>query len=134
MARLLDLPDELLCAIIDYLQTDSTSTTQDTLPFHRLGDVYEEVMWHNPPQRIKNPRSLLLASRRLNRLLKPTFYRDICVHDKFKNNRLHQLNRTLEKDPNLEKYFVPRLFPATKIRLSTRIDSFGSPMSRRSVF
>jgi hypothetical protein len=78
MARLLDLPDEVILEVIDYLRTD---TKQIKLPFYELGDAYRYAIGHNPSQRVKYLHSLLLASRRLNSLLTPIFYRDIFVRE-----------------------------------------------------
>jgi hypothetical protein len=76
MARLLDLPDKIILEIIDYLHND---TQQIKLSFYELRDAYRYTIEHNPLQRVKDLYSLLLASRRLNCLLTPIFYRDIFV-------------------------------------------------------
>lgn len=105
MGQLLDLPDELLSAIIEYLQADINTTTimQQTLPFHRWEEMYHRVSEQAPLPQQKPLFSLLLASSRLNRLLKPILYRDICVRNSFAKNRLDDLKWTLEKDPNLKE-------------------------------
>jgi hypothetical protein len=81
MACLLDLPDEIILEIIDYVYDD---TQQIKLSFYKLGDAYRYVVEHNPPQRVKDLRSLLLASRRLNSLLTPILYRDLFVREYYR--------------------------------------------------
>ncbi|KAJ5625179.1 hypothetical protein N7510_001488 [Penicillium lagena] len=118
MGRLLDLPDELLSTIIDHIQDDTTgtiTTTLETLPFHQWGELYERAVGQKPSQRIKNLHSLLITSRRFNRLLKPIFHRDICVHDRFGDDRLDQLHRTLEKDPGIEEHILSAIVPCNYI-------------------
>ncbi|KAJ5167568.1 uncharacterized protein N7482_006349 [Penicillium canariense] len=104
MAQLLDLPDELIFLVVDYLQADATQTA---LPFYEWGDAYRRSLEQNLPKRIKDLRSLRLVSARLNNLLKPIFYRHICI----RGNRLpskpqDQLNWSLENDPTLEEFIV----------------------------
>ncbi|KAJ5145783.1 uncharacterized protein N7515_000347 [Penicillium bovifimosum] len=111
MARLLDLPNEVILEIIDYLQTD---TKQIELPFYKLGDAHRYVIDHNPSQRVKYLHSLLLASRRLNSLLTPIFYRDIFVREYGRVGEkipLEQLKWTLEKNSSLEEHIVSAIIP-----------------------
>ncbi|KAJ5449962.1 uncharacterized protein N7458_006411 [Penicillium daleae] len=109
MARLLDLPDELILFIVNYVQAGNEQTT---LPFFEWGDAYRSAIEQNPSQRVKDLRSLYLVSRRFNNLLKPTFYRNLCVHaPSFRNHPLGQLERTLETDPNLEEHIVSAIVP-----------------------
>ncbi|KAJ6103751.1 hypothetical protein N7486_003973 [Penicillium sp. IBT 16267x] len=109
MARLLNLPDELIVVIVNYLQADKEQTT---LPFYNWGDAYKSAIERGPPQRIKDLRSLCLVSRPFNNLLKPTFYRNICVReDTFRNHPRDKLLRALESDPNLEEHIVSAIVP-----------------------
>ncbi|CEJ54392.1 hypothetical protein PMG11_00706 [Penicillium brasilianum] len=111
MARLLDLPDEVLLEIIDYLQT---ATKQIKLPFYELGDAYRYAIEHNPSQRVKYLHSLLLASRRLNSLLTPIFYRDIFVRYYYRVGKkapLEQLKWSLERNPSLLEHIVSAIIP-----------------------
>lgn len=111
MARLLDLPDEVILEIIDYLQTD---TKQIKLSFYELGDAYRYAISHNPSQRVKYLHSCLLASRRLNSLLTPIFYRDIFVREYYRVGEkipLEQLKWTLEKSPSLQEHIVSAIIP-----------------------
>lgn len=117
MARLLDLPDELLSAIIAYLHADSTATTtitQRTLPFHRWAEMYHRVIEQIPSLPLENLRSLLLVCRRLNRFVKPIFYHDICIRDSFPKNRLDDLQWTLEKDPSLREHIFSVVVPCSE--------------------
>ncbi|KAJ5758361.1 uncharacterized protein N7511_007055 [Penicillium nucicola] len=111
MARLLDLPDELILEIIDYLQTD---TKQIKLSFYELGDAYRYAIKHDPSRRVKYLHSLLFASRRLNSLLTPIFYRDIFVREYGRVGEkipLEQLKWTLEKNPSLQEHIVSVIIP-----------------------
>ncbi|KAJ5648674.1 hypothetical protein N7490_005046 [Penicillium lividum] len=112
MARLLDLPDEVILEIIDYLQTDDTK--QIKLSFYELGDAHRYAINHNPSQRVKYLHSLLLASRRLNSLLTPIFYRDIFVREYCRVGEkipLEQLKCSLEKNPSLQEHIVSAIIP-----------------------
>jgi hypothetical protein len=108
MARLLDLPDELILLIIDHVQAD---TTQISLPFYDRRDVYRRLVEQNPPQRIKDLRSLCLVSARLNNMLKPILYRNICVRS---NHLQNQLKWSLENDPKLEEYIISAIVPCNR--------------------
>lgn len=116
MTRLLDLPDELLSAVIEDLQPDTTAATitQQTLPFYRWEEMYHRMIEQNPSQQLKTLHSLLLTSHRLNRLVQPIFYRDICVRDSFGKNRLHDLKWTLEKDPSLKEHILSACIPCNE--------------------
>lgn len=102
MVRLLNLPDELLVAIIDYVQTgDSiTSFMLNTSTAYQKRELIRRVNGKPPPQRVKDMLSLLLVSRRFHRMSRPIFYRDICV--RLNATREEHLSRTLEEDPSLE--------------------------------
>ncbi|EED12978.1 hypothetical protein TSTA_054860 [Talaromyces stipitatus ATCC 10500] len=109
MARLLDLPDELILLVVDYVQAD---TTQTALPFYKLGDAYRRSVEQNPPQRIKDLRSLRLVSARLSNLLKPIFYRNICIREnRFRNYPQNQLNWSLENDSKLKEHIISAIVP-----------------------
>lgn len=111
MARLLDLPDELILAIVDYLQMD---TKQVQLPFYQLGDAYRYVIDHNPSLRVKRLHSLLLTSYRLSGLLRPIFYRDIFVREYCRVGQeapLLQLKWSLEKNPSLQEHIISATVP-----------------------
>lgn len=111
MARLLDLPDELILLIVDHVQAD---TAQTSLPFYNRGDVYNCLVEQNPPQRIKDLRSLCLVSARLNNLLKPILYRNICVRKNgFRNHPQDRLKWSLENDPKLEEYIISAIVPCS---------------------
>ncbi|GLI75260.1 hypothetical protein PoHVEF18_003513 [Penicillium ochrochloron] len=111
MACLLGLPDEIILEIIDYVYDD---TQQIKLSFYKLGDAYRYVVERNPPQRVKDLRSLLLASRRLNSLLTPILYRDLFVREYCRvgeRSPLEQLKWTLEKNPSLQEHIVSAIIP-----------------------
>ncbi|RAO64697.1 uncharacterized protein BHQ10_000709 [Talaromyces amestolkiae] len=87
-------------------------TTQTSLPFYNRGDVYRCLVEQNPPQRIKDLRSLCLVSARLNNLLKPVLYRNVCVRKNgFRSQPLNQLKWSLENDPKLEEYIISAVIP-----------------------
>ncbi|QKX55380.1 uncharacterized protein TRUGW13939_02472 [Talaromyces rugulosus] len=113
MARLLDLPNELILLVVDYVQAD---TTQKLLPFFQWGDVYRRLIEQNPPQRIKDLHSLCLVSARLNNLLKPILYRNICVRDDgFRIYPQTQLKRSLENDSKLEGHIMSAIVPCNHL-------------------
>lgn len=108
MARLLSLPDELILAIINYVQAEE----QTALPFYRWGDAYRSTIERERPKRIRDLRSFCLVSRRCYNLLKPIIYQNICVrNNSFRNHPLDQLKRTLKNDPTLEKSIVSAIIP-----------------------
>ncbi|KGO73778.1 hypothetical protein PITC_034940 [Penicillium italicum] len=112
MARLLDLPVELMLAIVDYLQM---GTKQEPLLFHEIGDVYRYAIEQDPSQSVKELHSFLLATYRMNSLLlRPLFYRDIFVRRYGRVGEpvpLQQLNRSLEKDPSLQELVISATVP-----------------------
>lgn len=109
MARLLDLPNELILLIVNHVQAD---TTQTSVPFYNWGDVYRSLVEKNPLRRIKDLRSLCLVCARLNNLLKPTLYRNICVRKNgFRSHPLDQLMGSLENDPKLKEYIISAIVP-----------------------
>jgi hypothetical protein len=103
MARLLDLPAELILAIIDYLQVD---TKEASLLFDRLG--YDQVYSPEPPLSVSRLHSFLLANCRLNSLLQPLLYRDIFVR---RNVQLKQLSRSLQNNPSLKEHIISATLP-----------------------
>ncbi|OQE19725.1 hypothetical protein PENFLA_c018G10541 [Penicillium flavigenum] len=103
MARLLDLPAELILAIIDYLQVDMKQTS---LLSHR--PRYDEGYALEPPLSANHLHSLLLANCRLNSLLQPLLYRDIFV---YRNVQLKQLTRSLQKNLSLKEHIISATLP-----------------------
>ncbi|KAJ5866651.1 hypothetical protein N7534_001204 [Penicillium rubens] len=103
MARLLDLPAELILAIIDYLQVD---TKEASLLFDRPG--YDQVYAPEPPLSVSRLHSFLLANCRLNSLLQPLLYRDIFVR---RNVQLKQLSRSLQYNPSLKEHIISATLP-----------------------
>lgn len=110
MARLLDLADELILAIIAHLQLDAAARITP-VPFYESGERYIEATKRNPSRFTKDLRALLLSCRRLQGLLKPIFYRDICVRQVFGTNPLQQLTQAFEHDKSLEEYIVSAIVP-----------------------
>ncbi|KAJ5977656.1 hypothetical protein N7501_000998 [Penicillium viridicatum] len=112
MARLLDLPAEVILLIVDYLQT---GTKQVPLLFQELGDAYCYAIEQDPSPIVKDLHSFLLATYCLNGLLlQPLFYRNIFVRRYGRHNEpvpLQQLNRSLEKDPSLEEHIISATLP-----------------------
>lgn len=112
MACLLDLPAEVILAIVDYLQM---GTKQEPLLFQDLGDAYRYAIEHDPSPSVKDLHSFLLATYHLNGLLlQPLFYRDIFVRRYGRVGEpvpLQQLNRSLEKDPSLQEHITSATVP-----------------------
>ncbi|KAJ5806780.1 hypothetical protein N7474_010372 [Penicillium riverlandense] len=111
MARLLDLPDELILVIVDYLQMD---TKHVELSFYELGDAYRYAIKQNQPPRVKYLHSFLLACHRLNSLLQPIFYHDIFVREYCHVGEkvpVQQLKWSLEKNPSLEQHIFSAITP-----------------------
>ncbi|KAJ6180114.1 hypothetical protein N7519_010575 [Penicillium mononematosum] len=98
MARLLDLPAELILAIIDYLQVDMK---QESLLYD--GPGYDEGCELDPPLSVNHLHPLLLANCRLHSLLQPLLYRDIFVYG---NVHLKQLSRSLQNNPSLKEHII----------------------------
>lgn len=94
MAHLLDLPVELILAIIDYLQVDMK---QASLLYDGPGD--DKGCELEPPLSVSHLHSFLLANCRLNSLLQPLLYREIFV---CRNVQLELLLRSLQENPSLE--------------------------------
>lgn len=69
MARLLDLPDELQLAIVDYIQTDTNvpSFMLNTSTAYQSRELFRRVAGKPLPQRLKDMLSLLFVSRRFHR-------------------------------------------------------------------
>jgi len=110
MARLLDLPDEIILLIAEYLQATNQQTA---LWFYELAEAYDYAIDVNPPQSVKSLHSLLLASSRLNNLLTPVFYRDVFVRrDPYddKTPPLEMLKRSVQQDPSLSEYIISASF------------------------
>ena len=111
MARLLDLPTELILAIGDYLRM---GTRQAPLLFHEIGDAYSYAIKHDPSPGTKSLRSLLFATCRLNSVLQPLFYRDIFVRRYGHVGEpvpLQQLKQSLEKNPCLQEHINSAIIP-----------------------
>ncbi|KAK4861253.1 hypothetical protein LT330_004169 [Penicillium expansum] len=112
MARLLDLPIELILAIVDYLQM---GTKQEPLLFSELGDAYRYVIEHDQSPSVKDLRSFLLATYPMNSLLlQPLFYRDIFIRRYGRIGEpvpLQQLNRSLEKNQSLKEHIISATIP-----------------------
>lgn len=111
MAGLLDLPNEVILVIVEYLQADIQHVK---LPFYELGDAHRHAIQHNPPRRIGYLRSLLLVSRRLSDLLTPILYRNVFVRDygrAAENKPLDQLQWSLEKNPSLNEDIISAFIP-----------------------
>lgn len=111
MAGLLDLPNEVILIIVEYLQAD---IQQLTLPFYELGDAHRYAIHQNPPRRVGYLRSLLLVSRHLNDLLTPILYRNVFVRDYGRSDEkkpLDQLQLTLEKNPSLNEDIISAFIP-----------------------
>jgi hypothetical protein len=103
MARLLDLPVELILVIIDYLQVDMK---QASLLYD--GPGYDEGCELDPPLSVSHLHSFLLANSRLSSLLQPLLYRDIFV---YRNSQLKQLSRSLQENPSLKEHIVSATLP-----------------------
>ncbi|KAJ5824603.1 hypothetical protein N7447_006943 [Penicillium robsamsonii] len=116
MARLLDLPAEVILSIYEYLQMD---TKQTPLLFYEYGDAYRYVKDRDPPPSVKNLHSFLLASDRLHgRFIQAMFYRDVFVPSRdylrrncAKNTPLQQLDRTLKDDPSRQEHIISATIP-----------------------
>ncbi|CAI7595587.1 unnamed protein product [Penicillium glandicola] len=106
MARLSDLPAEVLLAIADYLQM--TTKQAPLLDFYERGEAYRYTIDQRPSPSVKDLQSFLLATYRMNGLLlQSMFYRDILVsRDENNPSRLQQLNWTLEKNPSLQEHII----------------------------
>ncbi|KAJ5676863.1 uncharacterized protein N7477_002496 [Penicillium maclennaniae] len=106
MANLLDLPNEIVLLIVDYLQA-GIQQEKVQVPFYRLADAHRYAIDHDPPRIIGYLRSLILLCRRFHALLTPILYRDILVRDyAFGGARRprDQLNQTLEQNPVLDEH------------------------------
>lgn len=111
MARLMDLPNELILLIVDYVQEITTHTA---LPFHQWGDAYRHSIEQNLPQRVKDLSSLCLVSTRLSNLVKPILYRNICVRENgFRSSPQKQLKWTLDNDPKLGELMISAIIPCS---------------------
>ncbi|KAJ5806053.1 uncharacterized protein N7503_003655 [Penicillium pulvis] len=111
MVQFLDLPDELILVIVNYVQAEKG---QGNLPFYKWGDLYERAIKQDQPQQNKDLQSLYLVSRRFYRLLKQNYYENICVREgPFHNHPLDRLKRTLRDEPNLQKFIVSAVVPCT---------------------
>ena len=109
MTGLLDLPDEMILIIVNFLQQVQT---QIPLPFSEWGNAYGKAITQYPLQRVNDLRSLSSVSRRFNHLVKPTLYRTICVRENtYRNHPLEQLKRTLENNPRLEEHITSAIVP-----------------------
>lgn len=109
MTGLLDLPDELILIIVNFVLEVQTQTP---LPFSEWGNAYRKAIMQYPLQRVKDLRSLSFVSRRFNCLVKPTLYRTICVRKRsYRNHPLEQLQRTLENNPSLEEHITSAIVP-----------------------
>ncbi|KAJ5365377.1 hypothetical protein N7517_008263 [Penicillium concentricum] len=116
MARLLDLPAEVILSIAEYLQID---TKQAPLQFYEYGDAYGYVKDHDPPPSVRNLHSFLLAANRpYSRFLQEMFYRDVFVPGRLnhsekgaKNCPLQLLDRTLKEDPSLQEHIISATIP-----------------------
>jgi hypothetical protein len=115
MARLLDLSDEIILLIVGYLQA---TNQQIALRFYELADahhcaVHPYYVDHYPPQGLKSLQSLLLASRRLNNVLTPIFYRDVFIlpyHYNCKTAPLKLFKRSVQQNPSLSEYIISASF------------------------
>ncbi|KAJ5126878.1 hypothetical protein N7448_007657 [Penicillium atrosanguineum] len=108
MAGLLDLPNEIILFIVDYLQA-GIQEAEVQVPFYRLGDAYRDAIDHDQPRMTGYLRSLILLCHRFHDLLTPIMYRDILVRDyNFGGKRrpLDQLNRTLQQNPGLNEFIT----------------------------
>jgi hypothetical protein len=111
MARLSDLPDEIILLVVEYLQAGIQGFV---LPFYELGDAHRHAISHNPSRRVKDLHSLLLTSRRFGGLLTPAFYRDVFARDYYRAGEkrpLDQLKWSLEKTPSLSEDILSAFIP-----------------------
>lgn len=107
--QFLDLPDELILVIVNYVQAEKG---RRDLPFYKRGDLFASATQQDPPQQKEDLRSLYLVSRRFHRLLKQKYYENICVReDSFHNYPLDRLKRTLRDEPNLQNFIVSAVVP-----------------------
>jgi hypothetical protein len=103
MTSLLELPNEIILLIVNYLQA-SFQQVEVHVPFYMLGDAHRYTIDHNQPRIVGYLRSLNSCSHRFHRLITPLLYRDILVCDHYLNegrSRLSQLNQTLRQNPHL---------------------------------
>lgn len=134
MASLLDLPIEVILAIVDYLQTDRK---QKIIPFFQLGDAYDYLMDRDPIQRAKYLHSFLLAVPQLQSLLHPLFYREVIVRQHrgyIKKDPLQQLKSSLKRNPSLQEHIVSAIVPCARptpdISIYDNVDFFWFPNVR----
>lgn len=112
MTRLLDLPDELLMAIADFVRGGEDPKT---FPFSERALAYEKFLTKRLPVQIQYLHSLYLVSRRFYLLLKPTFYRRIYVCsgccDECEYPPLRLLENSLADDAAIKEYIVSAVPP-----------------------
>ncbi|KAL2011249.1 hypothetical protein VTN00DRAFT_3967 [Thermoascus crustaceus] len=117
MARLLDLPDELILSILSILVQDYAAS-QKLSTFNNWAREYEQTSTeaHQLAQQLY---SLPLSCRRLANIVTSFLYRDVwlnrcCRGDCWKHPRLEQSTRSLRDNRNLGQFIVSVAVPCGK--------------------